>query len=173
MVLVKQANHRYLLSFGSNLGNRQENCQFGLELLSQHVRNIRCSRWISTEPLTSPEYDTTDHQDYLNFVLEVSSCLSPAQLYRMIVSIEDKIGHSRADKWLPRQLDIDILFWANNDHRDFVSCSPLSYSNIDDDLLIPHQGFWSRDFLLNLIEKDLCIPLHALRAGHRRPVHEL
>ncbi|NRA46767.1 MAG: 2-amino-4-hydroxy-6-hydroxymethyldihydropteridine diphosphokinase [Oligoflexales bacterium] len=172
MVQNKATFYRYLLSFGSNLGNRHENCEHGLKLLSQHLKNIKCSRWISTPPLRSVEYDTTDHGDYLNFVLEASSSMSPPELYRLIVKIEDQIGHSRADKWLPRQLDIDILFYAEDDHHEFATCSPLSYSCKNSDLVVPHTGFWQRDFLQKLVHQDLAIPLEALQKRHQSGSHE-
>ena len=171
MVPVKQA-HRYLLSFGSNLGNRQQNCEQGLQLLSQYVQDQRCSRWISTAPLTSSEYDTTDHQYYLNFVVVGSSSLNPPDLYDVIAAIEDRVGHSRVEKWLPRNLDIDILFYAKDDHQDFIACSPLKYYSKYNSLEVPHQGFWQRGFLQELVEQDLGIPLPKLKARHQRPIHE-
>lgn len=165
--------YRYLLSFGSNLGNRHENCQYGLDLLSHHLQNIKCSQWITTAPLTSSKYDTTDHQDYLNFVLDASSDLTPRELYAQIVLIEDRIGHSRAKKWLPRQIDIDILFFAKNDHKEFAFCSPLTFSCKESGLKVPHQGFWQRDFLQQLLQQDLAIPLEILKSSHRISINEL
>ena len=172
MALTKKTFYRYLLSFGSNLGDRTQNCEHGINLLSQHVQNIKSSQWITTPPLTSTEYDTTDHQDYLNFVIECSSHLKPPELYGLIAKIEDHIGHSRADKWLPRQLDIDILFYAKNDHHDFAHCSPLSYTDKINKLVVPHVGFWQRAFLQELVANDLAIPLATLKARHEGPSNE-
>ena len=60
------------------------------------------------------------------WLVKSSAIKSPFELYLRIVEIEDTIGHNRSGKWLPRELDIDIIFWAKNKEDNFNNCSPLS-----------------------------------------------
>ena len=124
-----------------------------------------------TKSLTSDQYDTHDHEDYLNFVLECSSRLTPSNLYIAIKEIEDNIGHSRQNKWLPRKLDIDILFFALNDHKDFKQCTPRQHFDEKLNLLVPHEGFWNRDFLMSLTIKELDIPASILK-NHSQDIYD-
>jgi 2-amino-4-hydroxy-6-hydroxymethyldihydropteridine diphosphokinase len=166
--------YRYVLAFGSNLGDRRHHCQEGVRLLSAHVEFMRFSPWQLTAPLRSPHYDTLDHEDYLNFVGEAASGLSPEALYREIVIIEDLLGHPRARKWQARQFDVDILLWARNNHQDFSLCSPLAYAGEMHGaaLSIPHPPLAQRDFLLQALHKELEIPPLCL-AQHGIIPHEL
>ena len=149
--------YRYLLSFGSNKGNRQQHCVNGLTLLQQKVNILKQSSWIISKPLTSLDYDTSDHEDYLNFIIDICTTLLPLQLYSFIKLVEDKIGHSRERKWLPRELDIDILFWADNSHVSLNDCRFMSFH--ESTLSIPHASFWERDFLVELAQDELKLRL--------------
>lgn len=158
-------DYRYLLSLGSNLGHRHSHLLRGIQLLSCEVRMRRISRIMETTPLTSSLYETSEHEPYLNCVVECESDREALELYEEVIRpIEDMIGHSRVEKWQPRELDIDILFWAQNDGRKFDQCSVLQIKQ-EDSFQVPHQAVWSRSFLLDLITSDLNIDAQRL---HRR-----
>jgi 2-amino-4-hydroxy-6-hydroxymethyldihydropteridine diphosphokinase len=148
--------YRYILAFGSNLGDRAHNCRQGIIQLGAYVRFLRFSPETITPPLRSPLYDTQDHEDYLNFIAETSSALAPAALYQCISEIEDRIGHPRADKWQPRKIDVDILLWARDEHQDFSCCTRLHYRD-DGGLCIPHPSLIQRGFLLTALRDDFKI----------------
>src|SRR3989338_4887692 len=102
--------YRYILAFGSNLGNRELNCKRGEEHLSQFGHLLRSSEHLYTEPLQSEVFEVEANQDpFLNYIVEWESSLAPKELYEQIVVIEDRIGHDRTRKWAPRHLDIDLL----------------------------------------------------------------
>ncbi len=144
-------NYRYLLSFGSNISPRRHYCSRALKALSQdNIQVIYTSRKIETQPLVSSIHDTSGHSPYINFITEVRCAFPPNFLYNnIIVPIEDQIGHSRATRWAPRKVDIDILLWALDDSEEFIHCSPLKHSR--EDVRIPHYDLLNRSFLLNLI----------------------
>ena len=146
-------HYRYILSLGSNLGDRKENCKQGLEGLSFFGKIILSSSLIETPPLKSEIYPNLKEDNYLNQVCDLASSYQPYELYKKIVSLEDRIGHSRERKWLPRELDVDILLWAQNDDPFFSKCSLLSYKK--NSLIITHCGLLERDFLLTLCENYL------------------
>ena len=146
-------HYRYILSLGSNLGDRKKNCKQGLEGLNFFGKILSSSSVIETPPLKSKLYPTLEEGNYLNQICDLASSYKPYELYKKIVSLEDRIGHSRERKWLPRELDVDILMWANNDDSFFAQCSLLSYKK--NSLTIPHCGLLERDFLLILFENHL------------------
>lgn len=159
--------YRYILAFGSNRGDRANNCQRGIALLSEHCRFRRFSPGTRTAPLSSPHHNTAGHDEYLNFIGEAESALEPASLYRFIAGIEDAIGHDRYERWLPRHLDVDILLWAYNDHELFSHCTPRRYED-EQGLSIPHYGLWQRDFLVQALQEDFGIPRGCLLAHHQQ-----
>lgn len=145
--------YRYILAFGSNLGNRELNCRKGEAHLSQFGKIIKVSRHLYTEPLDSDEFEVDENQDlFLNYIVEYQSDLSPQRLYKQIVMVEDEVGHERSRKWAPRHLDIDILFvW----HHSSEEC-PGQILNIAEEeaLHIPHTKILERPFLVDLLRND-------------------
>jgi 2-amino-4-hydroxy-6-hydroxymethyldihydropteridine diphosphokinase len=163
------SKYLYLLGFGSNLGDKTHNCRQGLLLLSQFGNLLQATKWELTQPLTSAWYSTDDHGEYLNFVCLYSSPLDPWELYSEIESIENQVGHNRKSKWLPRQLDIDILMCTYQTHSYFENCIPfLVHAPSQNGLCIPHKDFWNRPFWWQPILNELKIPMKALNLhfGH-------
>ena len=117
------------LGLGSNLGNREENLDMALKLLSQRMRLGRVSSIYDTEPIGN-----TDQPRFLNIACEVFTRLSPEGLLALAKGIEVKMGR-RGKSGEPRTIDIDILLYGNE-----VIDMP--------DLVIPHPGMAERSFVL-------------------------
>jgi 2-amino-4-hydroxy-6-hydroxymethyldihydropteridine diphosphokinase len=95
------------LGLGSNLGNRQENLDAALKLLSQRMQITKLSSIYDTEPLGN-----TSQPRFLNMVCEVKTRLTPEGLLALAKGIEFKMGrHSRTGE--PRTIDVDILLYAD------------------------------------------------------------
>lgn len=157
-------DYRYLLSLGSNLGNRHAHLMRGIQLLGCEVTVRSVTRLMETLPLPSARYVTADHEPYLNCVVDCESDLDAQHLYdEVICPIEDVVGHSREEKWRPRELDVDVLFWAHNDAPTFHLCTPLKVRS-DRGFSVPHTDVWTRPFLMDLIESDLKIDSRRLRS---------
>lgn len=150
----------YLLAFGSNLGERHAHLERGVVSLASHGKFVRQTAWSETPPLPSNEFDTSDHQSYVNFVAEYSTELSPLELYALITKVEDVVGHNRERKWAPRELDIDILF-ASVSRAAFANGAPLRLQRVEG-LVVPHPGFWRRSFLTEMVIDELKIELPVL-----------
>lgn len=145
---------RLLLAFGSNLGDREQNLHYALEYICSYSEIIRFSKWQKTQPLKSSIYNTSNHDYYLNFVAEVKTKLNPYDFYQhVIVKIEDKLGHSRQAKWMPRALDIDVVFAAKNDAISFEHCTPVTLEQ--GSFFVPHLEYFNRDFWREMIEVEL------------------
>ena len=118
------------LGLGSNTGNRQENLNQALDLLSHRLRGEQVSATYDTEPVGNP-----DQPRFLNLVCRASTGLEPMALLTLVQGIESKLGRLPHTSNEPRPLDIDILFYG-----DRVMETP--------ELVIPHPRLAERDFVL-------------------------
>ena len=131
------------LGLGSNLGNRQENLDWALDLLSQRVRMGKVSSVYETEPVGN-----INQPRFLNIVCEAYTRLEPEQVLILGKGIETKLGRTGKSND-PRPIDIDILFYG-----DRVIDTP--------ELVIPHPRLHERAFVL--------IPLAEIAAELVHPV---
>jgi 2-amino-4-hydroxy-6-hydroxymethyldihydropteridine diphosphokinase len=148
--------YNYILAFGSNVGERSKNLSKALKSLERHVVILQQSLWHETKPLAHPIYNTDDHDYYINFVALVESELEPHRLYCAIVTIEDEIGHPRSRRWMPRAIDIDILFCAFSEDKPFSKLKPYIYSK-NPDFHVPHCEYFKRKFWQEMVENELHI----------------
>jgi 2-amino-4-hydroxy-6-hydroxymethyldihydropteridine diphosphokinase len=133
------------LALGSNLGNREQHVQAGIDAIS--APDLRVTRTSSTYE-TAPR-DYTDQPWFLNLVLECETELFPLQLLRRLQRIEKQLGRQRIVSKGPRTIDIDILLFGN-----FLIERPL--------LQVPHPRMAERRFVLE--------PLAELAPELRHPV---
>jgi len=123
---------------GSNLGDRQKNLDQARQEISRSVGDIIT---------TSATYKTAawgnkQQPDFYNQVIEIRSSHDPYKLISDTQLIEEKMGRIRKEKWGPRIIDIDILFYGD---------AVISNEKIT----IPHPEIPNRRFtLLPLSEVD-------------------
>lgn len=118
------------LCLGSNMGDRQDNLDRAIELLSQRLRLGEVSSIYDTEPIGN-----TNQPRFLNLVCQVFTRLAPTDLLTLIKGIETKLGRSPGKTNVPRPIDIDILLYDNQ-----VVDTP--------ELVIPHPRMTERAFAL-------------------------
>lgn len=164
---MEKLEYTYLLAFGSNLDDRRACIEGGLEALAPYGAVLRMSRLLETEPLPSRDFEVEGHAPYLNAECLFLSPLLPAELYDRVRVIEDRFGHPRHRRWLPRQLDIDLIAaWSGNLLEE--DPRPLFFEGADG-FRVPHREFWNRDFLIQLAREDLAISESVLRAATTMP----
>ena len=133
-ILENQAKLVYL-SLGSNLGNRIENLEKAKFLLfSNNIKIIKVSNFY--ESLSWPN---NMHPKYLNIALKIKTTLKIKPLFKLIKSIEKKIGRNKAPKNYPRKCDIDIL-----DYDGKIVSIYFKQEKIQ----IPHPRLHKRNFVL-------------------------
>ncbi len=98
----------YIL-LGSNLGN-------SIKYLSDAILEIEYK--LGTISSKSSLYQTAawgnlDQPDFINQVIELKTSLSPANLLKAILKIENVLGRQRIEKWGSRTIDIDILLYED------------------------------------------------------------
>lgn len=121
------------LGLGSNLGNRLAFLRGGRNaLLAQSGIDLIGSSAVYETP---PVGFTEDSPSFLNAVLAIASSLSPRQLLKHCLAVEDEFGRKRPLQWAPRTLDVDILLF-----EDRIISEP--------DLVIPHPRLHERAFVL-------------------------
>jgi 2-amino-4-hydroxy-6-hydroxymethyldihydropteridine diphosphokinase len=133
---------RTFVGLGSNLGDRLENLRTAVTLLGERgIKVARSSRVYATDPVGGPE-----QPEYLNAVIEVEAG-SARDLLAACLSIEDRMGRERGERWGPRVIDLDVLTFGGEE--------------IDEpDLQVPHPRMHERGFvLIPLLELDADPPL--------------
>ena len=134
------------IGLGSNLGNRQDNLNNAIRMLSEtaDIEVVRVSEPIETTPLAQAEQPM-----YLNAVTELRTSLGPEDLLRTLINIETVLGRDRLEKWSSRTIDLDILLYGSE-----VIDSPH--------LTIPHSQMHLRSFVLEglcQLDGDLIHPV--------------
>ncbi|MHB8753455.1 MAG: 2-amino-4-hydroxy-6-hydroxymethyldihydropteridine diphosphokinase [Candidatus Acidiferrales bacterium] len=133
------------LSFGSNVGDREEHLAAAVEaLVAQRIRVTRQSSIYSTQPM-----DFEMQNWFLNCVVEAETDLMPRQLLRAIRWIENEIGRRRLVRRGPRVIDLDILLCGSSIIRT-------------QELEVPHPRMAERRFVL--------VPLAEIAPTARHPV---
>ena len=123
------------LGLGTNLGDRHQNLQTAINKLNEIGEVLRKSTIHETKA-----WGKTDQPDFLNMVIQLETSLSPQKLLEKCLQIETEIGRERFEKWGPRIIDIDILYY--ND------------VNIDEpELKIPHPFINEREFVLKPLQE--------------------
>lgn len=120
------------IAIGSNMGDRLTNINQSLVTIENHkdIMIMEESHIYETKP-----YGVLDQPDFLNMVIRIETSCTPLELLQRLKWIEQKIGRVQGERWGPRVVDLDILFYNQ---------VILNYS----DLIIPHVDLHNRDFVL-------------------------
>jgi 2-amino-4-hydroxy-6-hydroxymethyldihydropteridine diphosphokinase len=136
---------RVYLSLGSNIGDRLATLKAAVQRLhgTDAIRFVDASRLYDSEPWeTEPGQTDSEQRWFLNCVVAIETSLAPRALLTALQAIETSLGRTRppstpeAQRFLPRTLDIDILFYGD----EVLSAS--------DDLHVPHLLLAERGFVL-------------------------
>ena len=122
------------LSIGSNLGNKRKNIElvkFNLE--KNNIKIIKSSK--NYETLSWPD---KKKPKFINIVLRIKTSLSPYDLMKKCLLIENELGRIRNKKYEPRTCDIDIIDYDGKIIRK---------SN-NENLTLPHPKMHRRNFVL-------------------------
>jgi 2-amino-4-hydroxy-6-hydroxymethyldihydropteridine diphosphokinase len=122
---------RYLLSLGSNLGDREKNLARALSFLEEEgVKIFKTSSIYETQPVDIPsEYW------FYNQVIEVQAAAGPKDFLALTKRIEKKMGRKAEARGSNRIIDIDILLAEGKVIRT-------------EELEIPHPRMEKRNFVL-------------------------
>ena len=102
------------LGLGGNIGDTVAIFQQALTMIRQ-VRGV-CDLEVSPFYRTTPVSDTPQ-DDYVNAVCRLKTSLSILQLMEQLQHIERSLGKVPKEKFAPRVLDLDILFFGKELHK--------------------------------------------------------
>lgn len=122
---------RAYVALGSNLGDRRDHLLDALRRLADCGAVVAGSPMYETDPVGGPE----DQGPYLNAVVAMDTTLGPRDLLDRLLDIERARGRVRGERWGPRTLDLDLLWFGGR--------------VIDEDgLTVPHPRIRERPFVL-------------------------
>ena len=134
------------IGIGSNVGDRVITIRSAIDLINC-LSNTLVEK-ISSLYKSSP-FGEIEQNNFINAVIKISTRLNPKELFIKLKNIEQKLGRVKREKWGPREIDLDILFF-----NDLI---------ISDEIItLPHKGIIYRDFVmipLIEIEPELIHPV--------------
>ncbi|MEB5793994.1 2-amino-4-hydroxy-6-hydroxymethyldihydropteridine diphosphokinase [Staphylococcus hominis] len=133
------------LGLGSNIGDRKQQLLKAIDLIG-NIKGIKVTKQSSIYETAPIGY--TEQPNFLNLCLEIETELSPQQLLKHCLDIEQQLHRVREIRWGPRTLDIDILLYSDNIIET-------------DNLSIPHPRMQERAFVL--------IPLNDIASDKKDP----
>jgi len=120
------------IGIGSNLGDRRKYIDEAIKALRDNkcVEVRRASSIYETEPVSN-----IPQGKFLNGVVEIDTDLDPRGLMRVLNNIEKTMGRVRVVKNGPRKIDLDILYYGDENINEKT-------------LTIPHPRIKEREFVL-------------------------
>ena len=142
------------LGLGSNIGDRKQQLLKAIDLIG-NIKGIKVTKQSSIYETAPIGY--TDQPNFLNLCLEIETELSPQQLLKHCLDIEQQLHRVREIRWGPRTLDIDILLYSD----DIIETDNLS---------VPHPRMQERAFVLIPLN-DIASDKQNLRLNQK--IHDL
>ena len=134
-----------VLLLGTNIGDKAKNLLNAVDGLNA----------LFGEPLEmssvyeTPPWGKTDQDAFLNMALVYSTNIKPTVVLDSILHLELELGRVRQEKWGPRLIDIDIIFYGNMIYQSDI-------------LEIPHPYMHERKFVLEPLEEIIPDFVHPL-----------
>ena len=135
------------VGIGSNLGDRETNLGQAIELLSAEdgIEVVAVSEIRETDPV-----GPVQQGQFLNGAVKVDTSLGPRQLLDRLLSLENRLGRVRSERWGPRTIDLDLLLYGGE--------------RVDEPgLTVPHPRLHERRFALEpLLDLDPALEIPGL-----------
>ncbi len=138
--------HIIYLALGTNLGDRRANLRAAIAALPPAVTVL-----VESPIYETPPWGITDQPAFLNMALKGETLLAPLALLSLLKRRETQLGRTPSIRYGPRQIDMDILFYAG-----LILDTP--------ELVIPHPRLQERAFAL--------VPLADIAPDYYHPVLE-
>lgn len=130
------------LSLGSNIGNRELFLHDAIEALGNDANILidKTADFYETSPVGNVE-----QRPFVNTAVKIATTYTPQQLIRFIHEIEQGLHRTRTIHWGPRTIDIDIIFFGDQQINT-------------KELTVPHPEAFNRLFvlvpILEIIDKE-------------------
>lgn len=128
---------RAWIGLGSNIGDRMAWHRRAADALSAHanIHLIARSRYYESPALLPDDAPAEWNSSFINQVVLIETSLSPEALLSVCQQTEIALGRRKTGRWGPREIDIDMVAYAN-ERVDLPQ------------LRVPHPEMTKRDFVL-------------------------
>ena len=136
--------HTAYIAIGSNLGDSYKNCIEAIERISKNdnIKIISESSFYQTSPIGHIKQEW-----FINSTIKINTSLAPENLLSQLLNIESEMGRVRKEKWGPRLIDLDLLFY------DKLILNRES-------IILPHPEIQKRRFVLIPLAEIACDLIH-------------
>jgi 2-amino-4-hydroxy-6-hydroxymethyldihydropteridine diphosphokinase len=121
-----------LIGLGGNLGDPVKNIRQALDMIG---KNAACKVEAVSSFWRTPPWGKLDQPDFINACAKVSTQLEPRAFLDLCLQTEKALKRVRNERWGPRSIDIDILFFGDRKIEE-------------EGLVIPHPRIAERAFVL-------------------------
>jgi 2-amino-4-hydroxy-6-hydroxymethyldihydropteridine diphosphokinase len=135
-----------IVALGSNLGDRY---RYLLSAEEELLTLTQCSNFHFSSIYQTAAMYNTESPDYLNAVVSFDTDLTPHNLLKELLAIENQYRRERAYINAPRTLDLDLLFYGS----EVIA---------DEELTIPHPRLHERFFVLTPLVEICPTIIHPL-----------
>lgn len=146
-VEIERAWHKAYISIGSNIGEKKQNIEESIERI-KNVSEIKVTK-VSTLIQTAP-WGFEEQDEFVNGAIEIMTILSPKDLIRTLLKIEQDMKRERILRWGPRIIDLDVIFYD-----DIISS--------EEEIILPHPRMEERSFVLEPLNEIAPYMLHPIR----------
>ena len=124
--------HIAFIGLGSNIGDKVEHCRKAVSsvLALDNHRLLARSSLYRTQPLGYTAQDW-----FVNGVIKVETDLRAHGLFRSLKALESSLGRRETFRWGPRMIDLDLLFFDDEQIHS-------------EELVVPHPRLHERQFVL-------------------------
>jgi 2-amino-4-hydroxy-6-hydroxymethyldihydropteridine diphosphokinase len=138
---------RVFVGLGSNCGDRLDNLTKALKAIAlvPETKILNYSSVYETAPV-----GYVNQRNFLNMVAEIATIQRPQEFLSQLQKIEHELKRIRKTRWGPRTIDLDILYWGDQQIETA-------------ELTIPHPQAAKRRFVL--------VPLNEIAADFAPPPH--
>ena len=100
---------RAFIGAGANLGDPIRQIRQAKDALqkSPGVKFLGASSLYRTQPM-----GPIAQPSFINAVFSLECGMSPKDLLALLLSVEEKMGRVRKERWGPREIDLDLLFYG-------------------------------------------------------------
>lgn len=149
---LQRMNSAYLI-IGGNMGQREGQLAYAAKLIEE-----RCGSIIDRSSIfETAAWGKIDQENFLNQALVLETSLSARDLLNEILYIENLMGRDRGEKYGPRIIDIDIIFFNHLKIKE-------------NGLVIPHPEMARRRFVLEPLNEVIPAYIHPV---YYKTVNEL
>ena len=125
------------------MGQREDQLSYAAKLIEE-----RCGSIIDRSSIfETAAWGKTNQENFLNQALVLETTLNPRDLLNEILYIENLMGRDRVEKYGPRIIDIDIIFFNHQKIKE-------------NGLVIPHPEMSRRRFVLEPLNEVIPAYIH-------------